>query len=444
MEFVKFQQTYSAQSKTDPTLRIYNGKIYYLWNERDINNVGQVWFASSNIDGSDFVEMQLTNGLKSMNEPELYIYNNIIYMTWWGVEEVTGKYQVWITSMNPDGSDHKLIYVTDTVFGAKYPKIAVKNNEIYLAYQQRFLDYDYYHMVRAKINIDGTNFVSYTASSSPNETVRDVHLFVTDDPGDNNIYYIWTRQFPIDGTLYLYLCSANNDLLDFTNIMVIPDSESVNLYVKDDKIYFAWVSYTYNDARFSVINTDGTGYIDILTNDDHSYSSFQVTTDINGNDIIYFAYSIKTSSDFPVKRYQLLSAVADISNLEYTETELVSEITISFNDTVNLQVFISDNTLHYIWQQYDENNKYQIWIGISSEDDPCAGVICPDTCIGYDRWGQECDLDTGLCVVDRFIESQSESCDYEPSKLWLYLLLALPPVAIISSRVVGEAKKRQR
>lgn len=439
MEFIAIQQTDSLHSKTYINFKIYNNNIYYVWNKRDVDNVTQVWFATSNLDGSDFVEMQLTNGSVSMNEPQLYIYNDIIYLTWYGVEEVTGKYQIWITSMNLDGSDHKLIYVTDTEFGAKYPKIAVKNNQIYLSYQVRYLDYDYFHMVRAKLNIDGTNFISYTASDSVNETVRNVKLFVSDDPDDNKIYYMWTRNYPIDEKPTLHLYSADNDLSNFTSVIINTNSTSVNLYVVDNQIYFAWVSYVTGDAIFSVINSDGTGYEDILVNDDYGCSSFQVT-----NNIIDFAISNHISSSFPTKNYQLLSASLDINTLDYFETELVSEIVIGFNDNVNLQFIRNNNILYYIWQQYDINNDYQIWFGILGED-ICEGVVCGNVCIGNDLWSQVCDPVTGNCVVDQLIEQNSKSCDYDydSSKLWLYLLLLLPPATWISTRIVGEAKKRQ-
>jgi len=435
MEFIAIQQTHSLQSNTYARFKILNNRIYYVWNARDIDNTTQVWFATSNLDGSNFVEMQLTDGSIGMNEPELYIYNNIIYLTWYGVSEDGGKYQIWITSMNIDGSDHKLLYITNTEFGAISPKIVIKNDVIYLAYQQRFLDYNYYHMVRANLNIDGTNFVSYTASDSVNETVRNVKLFVSDDLDDNKIYYIWTRIYPLDGQPSLHLYSSSNDLSDFTRVIIKTDSTAGNLRVVDDIIYFAWIS---GSAKFSAVNTDGTGYEDILVNDDYSYSLFQVT-----NNIIDFAISNQISSTFPTKNYQILAASLDINTSDYFETELISTITIGSNDKVNLQLYKNNNILYYVWQQYDENNINQIWVGIFGEDDPCEGVVCPDTCIGYDQWGQECDPDTGLCVVDRFIESQSESCDYEPSKLWLYLLLTLPPAAWISTRIVGEAKKRR-
>lgn len=438
MELTTFQQTDSLQSNTYPKFKIYNNNIYYLWNKRDTDNVTQVWFATSNLDGSEFVEIQLTNGSKSMDKPELYIYNNIIYITWYGVSVEGGRYQVWITSMNLDASDFKVLHITNHITGAKDPKIVVKNDVIYLAYEMgRYDATRYHHMVRAKLNIDGTEFYETAASSSPNEVVRNVELFISDDPNDNKIYYIWTRNYFIDDPPSLNIYSADMELQNFTNVMIIIKASSGNLYVKDDKIYFAWVSYINSKGICSVVNIDGTGYEDLLANDERGYSLLQVT-----NDTIDFAISNRTSASFPISAYKILSASLNLNTLDYSETELVSEITISFNDSINLQFIRNNDILYYIWQQYDINNKYQIWFGILSKD-ICDGVVCDNICIGYDLWSQKCDPATGTCVTDQFLESQSELCDYESSNLWLYLLLLLPPAVLVTMRVIGKSKERK-
>jgi len=436
MEFIAIQQTHSLQSNTYPRFKILNNRIYYVWNARDIDNTTQVWFATSNLDGSNFVETQLTEGPRPSYNPELYIYNNIIYLAWYGPAVETGKFQAIVSSMNLDGSGYAVLYITDSTWGIKYPKIAVNSTAIYLAYQQRHLDYEYYHMMRAKLDHDGSNFVSYPASTSANENVGSVNLFLT----NNKIYYMWRRHYFIDAPASVNIYSSEFDLLTFTSILQIPDAYPTDLFVKNNKIYFTWSS---GGARCSVINDDGTAYEELLINSEHGFTTLLVTTDANENDIIDFAILNLTSSSYPFKTYQLLSAYLNLNTSEYSETVRQNDIVASINFRPSISIIKNDDVVYYVWNQYDENNDFQIWLGIFGEDDPCEGVVCPDTCIGYDQWGQECNPDTGLCVVDRFIESQSESCDYEPSKLWLYLLLTLPPAAWISTRIVGEAKKRR-
>jgi len=367
MEFTALHQTDSQHSKTHPKFKIHNNKIYYLWDERDINAVKQIWFATSNLDGSEFVEMTLTNGSKGMYEPELYIYNNIVYMSWYGETEESAVSQIWIVSMNLDGSDLRSIYTTDYSIESRKPKIVVKNDVIYLVFETSKYDANRYkHMMRAKVNIDGSGFYADSASASPNEVVSSIEIFITEDPSDNKIYYMWTRNYFIDNPPSLHLYSSNDiDLQDFTQILGIQDAYSGDLCVKDNKIYFTWSQYINNDGMCSVINTDGTEYKDLLINEEQTYSSLQLTK-IYGNDIIDFAITNKTASSFPIDTYQLLSASFNINTKEYSEIKLVDDIIIGSNYYLNAQFFRKDDTIHYVWQQRDENKYHQIWTGILS------------------------------------------------------------------------------
>lgn len=361
MDSIVFQQTDRTNFKSYPKFKIYENKAYYLWNERDADNTTQVWFAVSNLAGSDFAEMQLTNSTNSVHRPELYIYNDKIYMTWYEISEETGKYQIWISSMNLDASDFTIIYTTNYGTGARNPKIAIKKDIIYLAYEMgAYTPSIYRHMVRAKINIDGSNFYESAASYSSNETVKNVELFVSEDPTDTKVYYIWARNYPIGATPDLYIYSADEATLNFEKILAMDDAAAGNLQFKDDKIYFAWTSHAGEGNKFSVINANGTGRVDILDSYEHNFSLFEISQNTEGNTIIDFAYSTKTSSSWPISKYQLSSSVLNLDTLEYFETELVSEITISSNNEPDLQ-FNKDNNLHYVWTQYDKNRKYQIW-----------------------------------------------------------------------------------
>ena len=367
MEFTASQQTDSQHSKTHPKFKIYNNKIYYMWSEYGINAAKQIWYATSNLDGTEFVEIQLTSGSKGMNEPELYIYNNIVYMSWYGETEESTISQIWIASMNLDASDFRVIYTTNYSIESRRPKIAVKNDVIYLVFEINKYDATRYkHMMLAKVNIDGSGFQDEAASSSPNEVVSSVEIFVTEDDNDNNVYYLWTRNYFIDDPPSLHLYSSNDtNLQDFTQILSIQDAYSRDLYVKDNKIYFTWTQYRNSDGMCSVVNTDGSEYKDLLINEEMTYSLLQVTK-INENDIIDFAITNKTDSSFPIDTYQLLSAWYNINTEEYSETELVNDIIIGSNYYLNAQFFRKSDKIHYVWQQRDENKYHQIWTGILS------------------------------------------------------------------------------
>jgi len=402
MEFIAKQLTTTTDSKRFPKFKIYENKIYYVWNEYDVDDFAQIWFATSNLDGSEFIKTQLTNYTISSLEPEFYIYNNLMYITWHAFEETTTKNQIYIASVQLDGSNLTILYNTTHSNGARRPKIAVKNDIIYLAYEASYYNGTYYHhMMRGKLNLDGTNFSSIAASSSPNEVVYNVELFVPKDPIDTKIYYIWTRRYFIGDPAGVHIWSADDDLSNFTNIEYIANKTSRNLYVVGTILYFSI------SGLFCKINTDGSNYEELLS---RSFSIFQIT-----DDLVDFAISNQTSSDYPTKTYQLLSAFYNISTEEYSETELANELVTGFNDNINLQFTENNNDLYYVWQQYDENNRYQIWLGILSDDLPnlCENVICDEFCDGTTRYYNGiCNPETGECLYD--VEENSEDCGYIP------------------------------
>lgn len=417
MAFASLQQTDSTNRKTNLTFKVYENKIYYLWNEEDINGIVQIWFAESEQNGSDFNMLQLTNDTFDANEPQLHIYDNKIYVAFYAVEQETSVSQVWTASMDLDCGAFAVLHTTEYATGARKPKIVVKNNVIYLAYEMnRYDGVHYHHMVRAKLNIDGTEFYEAAASTSLNEVVDDVKLFMSGDPSDNKVYYMWTREYFITDPPALYLYSSEGDLSTFTQILVLSTAKARNLYVNNDKVYFTYLSTSGNGNMCSVINSDTTGLTDLLSNDPNAHSSLFVDTDTNGHDIIDFIVSNNTDASFPTRTYEILAATLNANTLEYVETPLLSGLTTSFNDDINLQFSESNDIQHCSWLQYDVNGDYQIYTGIFAEELLCVGITCPDFC-DFDThtryYNGSCDPATGECVYD--IEENAVVCGYDPS-----------------------------
>ena len=54
-------------------------------------------------------------------------------------------------------------------------------------------------------------------------------------------------------------------------------------------------------------------------------------------------------------------------------------------------------------------------VGVSwLRNDLCKDILCENVCIGTDLYSQKCDLATGNCITDQLIESNSETCGYDP------------------------------
>jgi len=75
------QLTTDSNSKLSPQIQIVGSIIYYVWVQWDGSN-NQVWFATSDLDGSNFVSVKLTTSSKSKDTPQLSVVGSIIYYVW--------------------------------------------------------------------------------------------------------------------------------------------------------------------------------------------------------------------------------------------------------------------------------------------------------------------------------------------------------------------------
>ena len=90
----------------------------------------------------------------------------------------------------------------------------------------------------------------------------------------------------------------------------------------------------------------------------------------------------------------------------------------SFSNTTDLQeVTFTPKSGSYVRLVALSEINGQPWTSMASLDvlfevphDPCASVVCPNICVGDDIWSQRCDQNTGLCVLNQLLESNSVQC----------------------------------
>jgi len=105
-----------------PRLVVVGTRIYYVWTEYSpshvVNHFHELWFGSTNLDGSDYQSQMLWPAVNIypanyLMNPNLAYYNNKFYFTWQEYDE-SGNHQLWTADMNDDGTEFRPTQRTDT------------------------------------------------------------------------------------------------------------------------------------------------------------------------------------------------------------------------------------------------------------------------------------------------------------------------------------------
>lgn len=132
----------------------------------------------------------------------------------------------------------------------------------------------------------------------------------------------------------------------------------------------------------------------------------------------------------------------------YITESVYSYLTKAESESVRsrIQGIVPNSYAHKVYGGIDSFNKsYYCWefkSGIEARPmplpDPCAGVVCDDTCIGADKYSRSCaeeGEDIGTCIFDQLLEENSPDCPgYEPP-------LIPPDMEIIDVRVNETAEE---
>lgn len=152
-------RTSTATNKQSSKLLIGSDKIYYFFAENLMISgslVRYLWLGTTNLDGSGWTSVRLTDTNTIKSELGFTIYGGKIYYVFIVMDPTTYIYSAWTAESNLDGTsfvatirqgDNDVIYVN----------LVVEEGVMYLCYA--IWDDQHYQIETATMNIDGTNWV---------------------------------------------------------------------------------------------------------------------------------------------------------------------------------------------------------------------------------------------------------------------------------------------
>ncbi|MCX6759382.1 MAG: carboxypeptidase regulatory-like domain-containing protein [Candidatus Nealsonbacteria bacterium] len=300
--FVATKRTTTAYNSDLSQLQVVDNKIYFVYSKYDDNYNEQIWTAIMDLDGSNWSATKRTTSNYSKMNPHMQVVGTKIYYAWYENNDL-GNYQIWIASMNLDGSNWSATKKTDTAYDNLDISFQVIDTKIYYAWCG--LQADHHRIFTAISDLDGGN---------------------------------WEATERVDTAGFTY-------------------TKGIVLQVVDTKIYYTWIQRVvanYKDQIWTaVMNIDGTNWV-ATQKTTSNYHKASVQLEVVG-DKIYYAWEETDGSD-----YQIWTATMDTDSTDW----LAIKRTTSAYDKEFPQLQIVSGIIYYLWDEYDDLGNSQIWITI--------------------------------------------------------------------------------
>jgi len=343
----------SSTGELDETdMQVAGNKVYYLWHQYD-GAFMQMWMAYADLDGSDFVAVQLTTGgmdsmygqLEIVGEKIYYIYGRMI-----------GRWEIHTATSNLDGSNFS---PTQQTFNDGYRnyygmQLDVYEDKIYYTFS---CDYPNWPIYTATSNLDGSGWSATIRAVSQYWWTRP--LLVVDD---SKIYYVWPLS---DGANYQIWTSESD--LDGSNFSTVKRTTSlynktrINFILDGTKLYYAYIENdgTNDQIWTAEMNTNGTNWV-ATKQTNNSYDHGRPVLMLYDSKI-YYNYTETDGTN-----YQIWMAHSELNGTNFTSEKISG----SLFSKVNPLFWVDETMASYFWNElhgteyhvFTANGNYQMII----------------------------------------------------------------------------------
>ncbi|MEW6609760.1 MAG: hypothetical protein AB1414_20325, partial [bacterium] len=327
----------SAYYKKSPQIIVYNNKVHCTWAEDTGSPPTGNYVLHGvvgNLDGSSFVNTQLTfaGSFDYVETPQFQIYKEKKYYLW--ITQQSTYKQVAFGWANLDNTDFNCCQLTNSSIDKTKAQFQIYNDKVYYIWIENN------HIYTGVSYLDGTGFVA-TQRTTTTATRDNPQLYIK----DNKIHYVWQEdtnkigraKINIDGTEWMTITDTDTSYTNLSNPQLLVE----------DVIYHIWQYYDTSTTKWNLkvktINIDWTptsstetSIYRILDLNDKPYPQFQIDTTEN---IIYYAFQQKKETAY----YQVARAKTNLGTI-FVHKQKSSLIDRSYITSDNIDDIYYDGT----------------------------------------------------------------------------------------------------
>ena len=341
-----------STSRYNSQFQVVGDKIYYVWEEWD-GRCYQIYMASMNTDGTGFSILYNTTGDSGKNGPQLQVEGAKIYYVW----QQSG--QIYTAKMDTDGTNFSILHHTTGSSSKNASQFQVVGNKIYYVWLESISGYE--QIVTSSMNTDGTGWSSTQRTTSSFYKSRPQFQVIENE---NKIYYVWQEKI---GSYYqLYTAKMNTDgtggFLPLYNTTSSSSKFASQLQVVGSEIYYVWQEWTSGAYQIytAKMNTDGPPYnFSILHYTTGNFSKDNPQFQVVEGDKIYYVWRESTSG-----AYQIYTADMPISSGIFSTPQ---QRTTSNSSKDNPQLQVVGSEIYYVWEEV-VNSYFQIFTAKMNTD----------------------------------------------------------------------------
>ncbi|MFZ5391995.1 MAG: hypothetical protein ACOZAR_02250, partial [Patescibacteria group bacterium] len=267
MVWHKVQLTDGINNAYNPNITTDGSRLYYVYTVDNGSGNLQLWTAVSDMGGDNFTATQRTTyttpGVLSASENIEVAGGKVIYS--WIERKSPSVREVWTASMDSDGNNWVAVQQTNDGNNIKvHTSMDIQSGKVFLAWHQTGLGNSIYTAI---MNTDGSGFVrtkrtaDFATNENPQILATNARVFVLWREWENTYTYARLKfgYMNFDGTDFTIV-----DLTDFSALRVVNDITTDGSY-----IYAVWYEGLNSHQRlmYSRINFDGTGFNEQLLHD---------------------------------------------------------------------------------------------------------------------------------------------------------------------------------
>ena len=355
------KRTTSATNKDRPQIQVVEDTIYITWQE---GGTPQIWLGTMNINGTGWSAVKLTSTAYAKTYPQFHIVGDKIYYVW--QEHYGANTQIWTARSDLDGGNFSATKQTSSATNRSKPHLQVVGTKIYYVYEEYISGY--FALMLATADLDGTNWSATQVHWESLHGIYDPQLEVV----GTKIYYVFSKR--ISSSLgYDGLCTGYSDL-DGSNFSwdygesTTDYIEPPQLQVVGEKIYYIYTKKlgSYVQIKVATSNLDGSGF---LTTQKTTSSVSKIAPQLEVvEDKIHYVWHESDGSNT-----QIWTAIMNIDGSGWSATKKTTSASNKLYPQLDVEGEGEDEVIYYVWQEHD-GSYTQIWTSVDI------------SCIGYGEW----------------------------------------------------------
>ena len=357
------KRTTSATNKDRPQIQVIDDIIYIIWQEPTVTP--QIWLGTMNINGTGWSAVKLTTTAYAKTLPQFHIVEDKIYYVW--QEDDGANTQIWTAISDLDGSNFVATKQTTTATNKENPQLQVFGEKVYYVYQEIV---SVYALMHAVADLDGTN---WSATQLYHLGGHGIYLPQLEVVGDK-IYYVFAR---LEGLGAWGFWTGYSDLDGSNFSMTQQDADSTyqiqppQLQVVGEKIYYIYTVYVEGaDPYYQIViassNLNGTGFSKTKKTTS-AVSKIVPQLEVVEDKIHYVWHESDGSKD------QIWTAIMNTDGSGWSAEQKTTTAHHKKYPQLDVEGIGEDEIIYYVWQEHDGSHT-QIWTSVDI------------SCIGYGEW----------------------------------------------------------